>query len=105
MLRDNLAALFLLYTNPVRAFGRILDRGRLWFAVLAALGVSFLLHASDALPRMIFPGPGFFEAALLRFISYVPGAYLLPLLAVTLAMAPAMVLCRAAGGLRQHSTF
>ena len=98
MLRDHLAALFLLYTNPVRAFGRILDRGRLWFAVLAALGVSFLLHASDALPRMIFQNPGFFEAALLRFLSHVPGAYFLPLLAVALAMAPAIVLCRALAG-------
>jgi len=44
MVRENLTALFLLYIRPVTAISRILDHGRLWFALLAALGVSLVLH-------------------------------------------------------------
>jgi hypothetical protein len=44
MVRENLTALLLLYVRPVTAISRILDHGRLWFAVLAAIGVSVLLH-------------------------------------------------------------
>jgi tetratricopeptide (TPR) repeat protein len=42
--RDNITALFLLYVRPVTAISRILDHGRLWFAIFAAIGVSVLLH-------------------------------------------------------------
>jgi tetratricopeptide (TPR) repeat protein len=37
----------LLYIRPIAAISRILDQGRLWFAVVAAVGVSVLLHTSD----------------------------------------------------------
>lgn len=48
MLLDNLAALFLLYLKPISAISRILDRGKLWFAVAAAVAVSFLLMTGQA---------------------------------------------------------
>jgi tetratricopeptide (TPR) repeat protein len=44
MVRENLTAFFLLYIRPVTAISRILDHGRLWFAIAAAIGVSLLLH-------------------------------------------------------------
>jgi len=47
MLRENLTALFLLYVRPVAGISRILDQGRLWFAILAAVVVSVALHTSD----------------------------------------------------------
>jgi tetratricopeptide (TPR) repeat protein len=43
-MRENITALFLLYIRPVAAISRILDRGRLWFAIAAAIGVSVALH-------------------------------------------------------------
>jgi tetratricopeptide (TPR) repeat protein len=95
MLRENLAALFQLYVKPAAAFGRILDRGRFWFCALAALAVSLLLHASDAGPRFLLTVPSLTSAALLRFISYQPGAYLAPLVAVAIAMVPAIIAVRA----------
>ena len=50
MLRENLTALLLLYIRPVAGIGKILDQGRLWFALLAALGVSVAVH----IPALIF---------------------------------------------------
>jgi Tfp pilus assembly protein PilF len=47
MLRENLTALLLLYIRPVAAISRILDHGRLWFAIVAAILVSVVLHTSD----------------------------------------------------------
>jgi tetratricopeptide (TPR) repeat protein len=44
MLRENIIAFLLLYIRPVAAISRILDHGRLWFALLAALGVSVAVH-------------------------------------------------------------
>jgi tetratricopeptide (TPR) repeat protein len=41
---ENIKAFFMLYARPVAAISRILDQGRLWFAIVAAIGVSFLLH-------------------------------------------------------------
>jgi Tfp pilus assembly protein PilF len=49
MLRENLTALLLLYIRPVAAISRILDHGRLWFAILTAILVSVALHTSDTL--------------------------------------------------------
>src|SRR5580693_9434860 len=51
----NVAALFLLYVRPVAAISRILDHGRLWFAIVAALGVSILVH----LPQSGMPTPSY----------------------------------------------
>src|SRR5882724_4875411 len=47
MLGENLAALFLLYARPVVAMSKILDRGKLWFAIVAALAVSGLMHMPE----------------------------------------------------------
>src|SRR5580700_4727718 len=52
---ENVAALFLLYARPVAAISRILDHGRLWFAIVAALGVSILVH----LPQSGMPTPSY----------------------------------------------
>ena len=103
MLRDNLSALFQLYVRPARAVGQILDRGRLWFAILAALGVSLLLHLTDSVQQGVLSGHGFLAAALLRFISYQPGSYLAPLVAVAIVLVPAIVLCRALAGFGSFS--
>ena len=83
--------LFLLYIRPVTAIGRILDRGRLWVAAIAALCVSVLLHWRD-FPLRVPPSP------LLRFISWWPGGYLAPLLTVAVVMVPSILLIRAFGG-------
>lgn len=88
---ENLKALFLLYAKPVDAFGRILDRGRVWFAALAALAVSLLLHARD-IPLRLPP------SALLRFISWYPGGCLAALLVIAAVVIPAILLVRAMTG-------
>ncbi len=98
MLRENLTALFQLYARPVVALSRILDRGRLWFAVLAALGVAFLLHIHDVAPQVADSKPALLVTALLRFISYEPGSYFPSLWALAIVMAPAIILSRAGSG-------
>jgi tetratricopeptide (TPR) repeat protein len=47
MVRENITALLLLYIRPVAAISRILDQGRLWFAIVVAILVSIALHTSD----------------------------------------------------------
>jgi len=84
---NHLKALFLLYVNPVGAVGQILDRGKLWVAIVAALVVSVSVHFADVPMR----GAG---SALLRFISFTPGGYLAPLVIVAIALVPAIILCR-----------
>jgi tetratricopeptide (TPR) repeat protein len=86
-----LADFFLIYLKPAAAMGRILDRGRLWIAVAAALCVSVLLHWRDVPLRVPF-------SALLGFIAWMPGAYLAPLLTVAIVMVPAILLIRAMAG-------
>lgn len=88
---ENLKSLFLLYTKPVQAIGRILDRGRVWFAALAALAVSLLLHARD-IPLRLSP------SSFLRFISWAPGSYLAALLVIAAVVVPAIILVRAVAG-------
>ena len=70
---------------------RVLDRGRLWIAIAAALFVSVLLHWRDIPLRVP-------ASALLRFISWTPGSYLAPLLTVAIVMVPAILLVRAIAG-------
>lgn len=84
---DNFKALFILYARPASAFGRILDRGRLWFAALAAVFVGYALHFGD-LPMRGFAPP------LWRLISYAPGGYLYPLLILAIVTVPAIILLR-----------
>jgi Flp pilus assembly protein TadD len=47
MLLEQLQLLLMLYVRPVRAASRIIDRGRLWFAVCAALVVLFFGRTSS----------------------------------------------------------
>lgn len=84
---DNLKALFFLYARPSSGFGRILDRGRLWFSALLAILVGFFLHFDD-LPIRGFAPP------LSRFISYAPGGWLYPLLILAIITVPAIILVR-----------
>ncbi len=88
---DNIKAFFMLYVNPAAGFGRILDRGRLWFAAVAAVAVGFVLHFGD-IPLREPMSP------LLRFISFAPGSYLAPLLIVAIVIVPAIILLRAITG-------
>ncbi len=88
---ENLKSLFLLYAKPVEAIGGILDRGQIWIAAVAALFVSILLHLHD-IPLHIAP------SALLRFVSWSPGAYLAALLVIAAVMVPAILLVRALTG-------
>lgn len=48
-MQENITAFLLLYVRPVAAVSRILDHGRLWFAILAAILVSAALHSSDVM--------------------------------------------------------
>jgi len=88
---DHLKALFLLYLKPVAAVAQILDRGKLWFAIVSALVVSVFLHAADVPLRGA-------ASPLLRFISFTPGGYLAPLLMIAIAFVPAIILARAIFG-------
>ncbi len=90
-----MADFFLIYLKPATALGRILDRGRLWLAVAAALCVSALLHWRD-IPLRVVTSPSL--GYVLRFISWTPGAYLAPLLTVAIVMVPAILLVRAIAG-------
>ena len=47
MIVDNFCAFCLLYVRPVTAISRILDKGRLWFAILVAVAVALLLLAGQ----------------------------------------------------------
>ena len=98
MFRDNITALFRLYIRPGAAFSRILDRGRMGFALPAAVAVTLLLHAAGATPRALFLRGSVVNAGLYRFISYDPGSYFGALFALALAVTPAIVLCRAVAG-------
>jgi hypothetical protein len=93
---DNIKALFMLYVTPGAAFGRILDRGRLWFAAFAAVAVGFVLHFGD-IPLREPMSP------LLRFISFAPGSYLAPLLIVAIVIVPAVILMRSITGFGSFS--
>lgn len=109
MVPKNIAALFLLYARPVVAIGRILDEGRLWFSVAAAILVSWLLHFSDGRLETISgagdddSGPGPVVDALLHFISYGPGTMLLALGSIVIVLVPAILLIRAVSGFGSFS--
>src|ERR1700691_5098447 len=86
----------MLYMNPPAAFGRILDRGRLWFAALAAVAVGFVLHFGD-IPLREPSSP------IQRFISFAPGSYLAPLLGLAIVIVPAIILMRSITGFGSFS--
>lgn len=93
---DNLKAFFMLYVNPGAAFSRILDRGRLWFALVVALFIAILLHWNDA-PPVPTPIP-VAQPPLFRFISYAPGSYLAPILILGIVIVPCIILVRSISG-------
>jgi predicted negative regulator of RcsB-dependent stress response len=87
MLRENGTALLLLYIRPVAAISRILDHGRLWFAILAALGVGLLQRHGVA--------HGILEDAVLSWIGF---SLLAPLATIVLVFVPVVIFLRAAAG-------
>ena len=107
MVSENIAALFLLYIKPVSAIGRILDRGRLWFAIVAALAVSFSVHSLQRPLAQIggLPIPAA-EPASLRLLGHAvsqwialdPFSSFAPLGALALAFVPLMIAIRAVTG-------
>jgi len=98
MVSENIAALFLLYIKPVSAISRILDRGRLWFAIVAALAASFLVHSlapqSAQLEGLQAPPipPPLLERALSQWIAIDPSSSFAPLGALALGYPRASVL-------------
>jgi tetratricopeptide (TPR) repeat protein len=120
---DNFTFLLLLYVRPIAAASRILDQGRLVFAIIAAAIVCLLLHTPElgvmsnamrpsppvrhAVPEKAeppdeggpqVPAPGFAESAVLRWIGCSPMTLFTPLGAIVLALAPAALLMRTASG-------
>jgi Flp pilus assembly protein TadD len=89
MLGEQLQLLFTLYVRPVRAASRIIDRGRLWFAVCAALLVLW------GLPNRTF------ARSLVSAID--PAAVIRTIGATALAFVPAMVLVMTL--YRSHESF
>lgn len=90
---ENLAALFMLYARPVAAIGRILDHGRLWFAIVAALATSILL-ANAPLPA---------SDGSQRFVSHGMFQYVAPLLEMAVLAVPTLVLVHAIRGFGSFS--
>jgi cytochrome c-type biogenesis protein CcmH/NrfG len=128
MFGENLAALFLLYVRPVAAISRILDGGKLWFAILAALAVSAAVHypslrpASPARvaiehPTTGVPAPddessgvpggsaatGFLVEAVFQWTGFMPGAFIAPLGGLAMGFIPVIVAIRAAAGFGSFS--
>lgn len=86
MLGEQFQLLFLLYVRPVQAASRIIDRGRIWFAVVAAL-----LALAFSPGRVILP-PGSSPAAQIILAAIQPISSLRILGAIALAYVPAAIL-------------
>jgi tetratricopeptide (TPR) repeat protein len=95
--RENVTAFFLLYIRPIAAISRILDHGRLWFAIVAALGVSLALHT--ALTGIRVGGTILGHA----FASWIGFSTLAPLLAIALVFVPCVIFARAVAGFGSFS--
>jgi len=91
---ENVAALLLLYVRPVAAISRILDHGRLWFAIVAALATSILL-VNVRSPVSGEPPP--------RLVSHGIFEYAAPLLAIAVLAVPAVIAVRTIGGFGSFS--
>lgn len=87
MVRENVTALLLLYIRPVAAISKILDHGRMWFAIVVALGVSTLVPHEG--------GHGIVGAAVKGWIGY---SLLAPLAAAVLVFVPVVIFVRAVSG-------
>src|SRR5690348_10998925 len=98
-----LRALSLLYYRPAAAVSRILDHGRMWFAIVLAVGVSLLLHVPQfGLPPapadQLAPPPPTLLTALWRWIGAEPSSFIAPLGALAFALVPAVLFIRAVSG-------
>lgn len=118
MVGESLAAFFLVYARPVAAIGRILDRGRLLYALGLALAVSVLVHVPEMrtvpvqMPGVAAPAaaaddeaeapavarPSGFELAVNTWIGIEPSTYLAGLGAIILGFVPAIIGIRAITG-------
>ncbi|HVO97824.1 MAG TPA: tetratricopeptide repeat protein [Bryobacteraceae bacterium] len=96
-MRENITALYLLYVRPVAAISRILDRGRMWFAVGAAVLVSMMLRMW--LMEVRVGGP----LAARTFASWIGFSSLAPLVAIVVVFVPAVILLRAVSGFGSFS--
>ncbi len=86
MLGEQFQLLFLLYVRPVQAASRIIDRGRIWFAVVAAFLALALAPGRVILPR--FGG----QLAQIILVAIQPVSSLRILGAIALAYVPAAIL-------------
>jgi Flp pilus assembly protein TadD len=86
MLGEQLQLLLLLYVRPVRAASGIIDRGRIWFAVAAAVLALWLL------PAGIFVWAPARSASGIAVLALSPANVLRTLGAVSLALVPAVIL-------------
>ena len=128
MIGENVAALFMVYARPVAAVSRILDRGRLWFAIVAALAVSMMVHIPQprfsqdvAIPAAVSnqtappdfdddnapvvpprSRPPAWMIALWSWIAAEPGGFFSSPAAVALVFIPVIVFARAVTG---HGSF
>jgi tetratricopeptide (TPR) repeat protein len=87
MLREQLQLLFTLYVRPVRAASRIIDRGRFWFALCAALVVLAMIPGGVFAPAT--PRPSLFVVLIL---AVAPTSVLKTIGAIALAFVPAVIL-------------
>src|SRR5271167_4430890 len=87
MLREQLQLLFTLYVRPVRAASRIIDRGRFWFALCAALVVLAIIPGGAFAPAT--PRPSLFVVLIL---AVAPTSVLKTIGAIALAFVPAVIL-------------
>lgn len=86
MLGEQFQLLFLLYVRPVQAASRIIDRGRIWFAVVAAFLALALAPGRVILPRFEHP------VAQIILVAIQPVSSLRILAAIALAYVPAAIL-------------
>lgn len=86
MLGEQFQLLFLLYVRPVQAASRSIDRGRIWFAVVAAFLALALAPGRVILPRFDHP------VAQIILAAIQPISTLRILAAIALAYVPAAIL-------------
>lgn len=88
MILAQLQLLFLLYVRPVRAASRIIDHGRLWFALCAALLVLLILPGGVFLPDSPPPHP----LPITMILAVAPTSIVKTIGAIALALVPAVIL-------------
>jgi tetratricopeptide (TPR) repeat protein len=104
MILEQLQLLLTLYVRPVRAASRIIDHGRLWFALCAALLVLVVLPSGVFVPTPVAaqvpPANGFVRTVML---ALDPAAVVKMIGAIALAFVPAVILIMTI--YRSHESF